>query len=87
MGIDALIGSDALRDANRLDINGIGGRSMTGRSSTARIGTAKFVIVALSSDKQSILTVLRVGAQSDGEDSHFLRKVERRAAQFIRCRR
>lgn len=63
-GIDAVVideNDEALEDANRLDINGISGKSYDRQIlDAARIGTAKFVIVALSSDEQSILTVLRV---------------------------
>ena len=63
-GIDAVVideNDEALEDANRLDLNGINGKSYDRQVlDAARIGTAKFVIVALSSDEQSILTVLRV---------------------------
>jgi len=62
--IDAVVIDEtdtALEDANRHGLNGISGKSYDRQIlDAARVSTAKFVIVALSSDEQSILTVLRV---------------------------
>ena len=51
----------ALEDANRLGLNGINGKSYDRQIlDAARVKTAKFVIVSLSTDEQTILTVLRI---------------------------
>lgn len=61
--IDAVVideSDSALEEANRLGINGISGKSYDRQIlDAARIHSARFVIVALSSDEQTILTVLR----------------------------
>ena len=52
---------DALDEANRLGITGISGKAYENPIlDAARVGTARKVIVALSSDEQTILTVLRI---------------------------
>jgi voltage-gated potassium channel len=51
----------ALEEANRLGLNGISGKSYDRQIlDAARVKTARFVIVGLSSDEQTILTVLRI---------------------------
>ncbi len=52
---------DALDEANRLGITGISGKAYESPIlDAARVATARKVIVALSSDEQTILTVLRI---------------------------
>ncbi len=62
--IDAVVIDEtdaALEEANRLGLNGINGKSYDRQIlDAAGIKAAKFVIVSLSSDEQTILTVLRV---------------------------
>jgi voltage-gated potassium channel len=67
--IDAVVIDEndaALEEANRLGLNGIAGKSYDRQIlEAARVKTARFVIVALSSDEQAILTVLRVRELND----------------------
>jgi voltage-gated potassium channel len=67
--IDAVVIDEddaALEEANRLNLNGICGKSYDRQIlEAARVKTARFVIVALSSDEQAILTVLRVRELND----------------------
>lgn len=62
--IDAVVideDDSALEEANRLEITGISGKAYDRQIlEAAGVRTAKIVIVALSSDEQAILTVLRV---------------------------
>lgn len=62
--IDAVVIDEddaALEEANRLEVTGISGKSYDRQTlEAAGVRTAKIVIVALSSDEQAILTVLRV---------------------------
>ena len=67
--IDAVVideSDSALEEANRLGLNGISGKSYDRQIlEAARVKTARFIIVALSSDEQAILTVLRVRELND----------------------
>ena len=56
----------ALEEANRLNITGINGKSFESTVlAAARVETARIVIVAVGTDEQAILTVLRVRELND----------------------